>query len=254
MSTDDTLGGAGSDVRDLVGAYALDAVDDVERRAVERLVARDPRAAQELAELRATAALLGAASAAEPPVGLRADVLSRIRGVPQVPAARAAEPAAAVAPPAARRPRRTTTWLAIAATALGAAAIPTALALQQARQTEQAEQSAQAIADLLADPRATVVRADVTGGGTAVGVLTDDRALFTATGLVEPGEGQEYQLWILRDGEALPRAVMPDDDGRVRALADGYRAGDALAVTVEPAGGSQQPTTTPLVVLEPAAA
>ncbi|MBX9244759.1 hypothetical protein ICW40_08035, partial [Actinotalea ferrariae] len=51
------------EVRDLLGAYALDAVDDLERRAVERLVARDPEAAAELAELRATAAELGAASA-----------------------------------------------------------------------------------------------------------------------------------------------------------------------------------------------
>ena len=38
------------DVRDLLPAYALDAVDDVERRAVERLLAADPDARRELDE------------------------------------------------------------------------------------------------------------------------------------------------------------------------------------------------------------
>ena len=52
-----------TDVRDLLGAYALDAVDDVDRRRVERLLAADPGAAREVDSLRATAAMLGAAAA-----------------------------------------------------------------------------------------------------------------------------------------------------------------------------------------------
>lgn len=263
---DDPAGGTGrptgddGDVRDLLAAYALDAVDDVERRAVERLVERDEDAARELAELRATAAVLGSASSAAAPVALRADVLDRVARTPQVPvrAAAAAASARGAAPPAApsasSRPRRTTMWLAVAATAIGAAAIPSVLAIQQAQETQRVEAQARAVADLLADPGAVVVRADVTGGGTAVGVLADDRALFTATGLTEPGTGTEYQLWILRDGVALSQGVLPDDAGRVRAVADDYRPGDLLAVTLEPAGGSEQPTTEPVVVLEPAPA
>jgi anti-sigma-K factor RskA len=320
VSTDD-------DARALLGAYALDAVDDVERREVERLLERDADAAREVAGLQATAALLGAAGSTQPPAALRADVLAAISRTRQVPAVddaavdhtasdhtasdhtasdhtasdhtasddTAVTPGLVVdhgsptAPPtprpttaatpfptssptdapsvvpgtepgapipitsarSARTPRRSTTWLAIAATALGAAVVPSVLAVQQAQRGDRAEQQAQAVAELLADPDATVVRADVTGGGTAVGVLADERALFTATGLDEPGAGREYQLWILRDGEALPEDVMPDDDGSVRALADDFRPGDALAVTVEPAGGSQTPTTDPVVVLTP---
>lgn len=277
MSTDDVTRAdetGGGDVRDLLGAYALDAVDDLERRAVEHLVQRDADAARELAELRATAALLGSAVSAAPPPALRADVLGAITRVPQaatdVRSSTAPERAAAPAAPststsgaspgatggavvdlASRRPRRTTTWLAVAATALGAAAIPSALALQQAQRTQRAEQQAQVVADLLADPDAQVVRAEVEGGGTAVGVLADDRALFTATGLADPGEGREYQLWVIRDGEPLPDAVMPDDAGAVQAVTEGYRPGDALAVTIEPATGSQDPTTPAVVLLEP---
>jgi anti-sigma-K factor RskA len=281
MSADD-LTSSGSDVRDLLGAYAVDAVDDVERRAVERLVEHDADAAQELAELRATAALLGSAVSPAPPAGLRGDVLAQIRGTaqagPRAAGAPERRPGSAtsatsdVATPseiatpsgpagtseptslAARRSRRTTSWLAVAATVLGAAAIPSVLALQQAQQAQRAEQQAQAVAELLADPDALVVRASVEGGGTAVGVMADDRALFTATGMAEPDDGREYQLWVLRDGVPLPRDVMPDEDGQVRALTEDYQVGDLLAVTVEPEGGSQEPTTSPVVVLEPAEA
>ena len=288
MSTDDDA----RDLHDLLGAYALDAVDDVERRAVERLLERDPAAAREVAGLQATAAMLGSAGAAAPPAALRADVLAAIARTPQpaAPGDRAAggtvgpSATASLSPPVgapadpppgapadtptsapsdtpvplararSARTRRTTTWLAVAATALGAAVVPSVLAVQQAQRGERAEQQAQALTELLADPDATVVRADVAGGGTAVGVLTADQALFTGTGLPEPGAGREYQLWVLRDGEPLPADVMPDDDGSVRALTDDYRAGDGLAVTIEPAGGSQAPTTDPVVVLTPSEA
>jgi anti-sigma-K factor RskA len=238
MSTDDAPRGDRPDVRDLLGAYALDAVDDVEARTVERLVERDPDAARELAELRATAAVL--------------DAITRVPQVGADPARRGAKVSdSTVTELTPSRRRRTTTWLAVAATAVGAAVIPSGLAIQQAQQAQRAEQQAEAVADLLTDPEAQVVRAEVAGGGTAVGVLAGDRALFTATGLAEPGSGLEYQLWVIRDGEALPRDVMPDDAGAVRAVTDGYRPGDALAVTVEPASGSQQPTSEPVVVLEP---
>ncbi len=281
MTTDD-------DARDLLGAYALDAVDDVERRAVERLLARDPDAAREVAGLQATAATLGSAASTTPPAGLRADVLAAIARTPQAAAPeravvhedaaeravvhedtaeprdragadqhRGGQDAGPDAPVpitrarSARAPRRATTWLAVAATVVGAAVVPSVLAVQQAQRGDRAEQQAQAVTELLADPDVTVVRGEVAGGGTAVGVLADDRALFTATGLTEPASGREYQLWVLRDGAALSAGVMDDDDGSVRAVADDFRPGDALAVTVEPAGGSPSPTTDPVVVLAP---
>lgn len=264
--------GDGLDVRDLLGAYALDAVDDLDRRAVDRLVARDPEAARELAGLTATAAMLGSAVASPPPPGLRDAVLREIARTTQLPAdpaarrpasARTGAPVAATSPVRASSPAtegptrrasvpRRTVWLAVAATALGAAAIPGTLAWQQAQQTQRVEQQVQAFADLLADPSAVVVRAEVTGGGAAVGVLAADQALFTATGLDEPDEGKAYQLWVVRDGAARSVEVLADDDGRVRAIADDFAPGDALAVTIEPAAGSVQPTTDPIVLLSPA--
>lgn len=301
MSTHDDAGRP--DVRDLLGAYALDAVDDVERRAVERLVASDPDAAQELAGLRATAALMGSAVQTAPPADVRGAVLEAIRRTPQDGTAQGdaravtvdgvrdgrAEATAAVradderaageradderaaggvpgtavpdtagAGPVAPRPvtdlatrRRAPrpTWLAVAATALGAAAVPAGLAWQQAQEADRAREQAQVLAALLAEPGTEVVRGEVTGGGRAVGVLGTDQAVFTATGLDDPGAGKEYQLWVIRDGVALPDAVMPDASGQVRAVTDAFAPGDALAVTVEPSEGSQEPTTDPVVVL-----
>ncbi|WP_396031186.1 anti-sigma factor [Cellulomonas fimi] len=118
------------------------------------------------------------------------------------------------------------------------------------QQMERAEEQAQVVAELLADPDARVVRAGVEGGGTAVAVLSDDQALFTATGVADPGEGKEYQLWILRDGVPVGDVVMPDADGRVRAVTGAFAAGDALAMTIEPRGGSDEPTTEPVVMLD----
>ena len=71
-------------MRSLLGAYALDAVDPDERAAVEHLVATDPSAAAELAQLTAVAATLGDAVAGEPPAALRASVLAAITDVPQL--------------------------------------------------------------------------------------------------------------------------------------------------------------------------
>ncbi|UZN02832.1 anti-sigma factor domain-containing protein [Cellulomonas sp. S1-8] len=272
MSAHDDRDAGQPDVRDLLGAYALDAVDDVERRAVERLVASDPDAARELAELRATAALLGSAVQTAPPADVRGAVLEAIRREPQDRAAhgdgRAVriddERATAAVPDTAGvvsgDPRRVTDlatrrraprphWLAVAAIAVGAAAVPAGVAWQQAQEADRAREQAQVLAALLAEPGTEVVRGEVEGGGTAVGVLGTDRAVFTATGLDDPGAGREYQLWVIRDGVAVPDVVMPDASGEVRAVTDAFAPGDALAVTVEPSGGSQEPTTDVLVVL-----
>lgn len=61
----------------------------------------------------------------------------------------------------------------------------------------------------------------------------------------------EYQLWTLRNGK--PRSAgtfRPSSTGRIVVrLSGAFRSGDQVAVTVEPRGGSFQPTTTPLFAL-----
>jgi len=74
--------GVNPDARDLLGAYALDALDDTDAATVETLVADDRDAAYELHRLRGAAAWIGATEALEPPRDLRAQLLARAKDVP----------------------------------------------------------------------------------------------------------------------------------------------------------------------------
>ncbi|MBX9247071.1 anti-sigma factor, partial [Actinotalea ferrariae] len=143
-------------------------------------------------------------------------------------------------------------WLVpAAAVAVVALAVPTSIAWQQHERAVVAEQQAARLADLLAEPGTQLVRADVEGGGTAVAVLASDTGLLVAEGLPAPGEGRTYQLWAMRDGVPVPAGLFAPTSGAVQVAAEDYEPGDGLAVSVEPEGGSDQPTTTPVVVLIP---
>jgi len=77
-------------------------------------------------------------------------------------------------------------------------------------------------------------------------------ALLNATGLKPAPTGRTYQLWWIRDGKPVPSVtfqVRPDSAGIVRGVSvptDGELS--AAAVTEEPEGGSQQPTSPILLV------
>src|SRR5512133_731778 len=73
MSTDDTM------LDELLGAYALDAVDADEAVAVDEYLARAPDAAHEVARLRNAAAWIGATEALTPPPELHDTVLDAAR-------------------------------------------------------------------------------------------------------------------------------------------------------------------------------
>lgn len=266
------------DLRALLGAWAVDALDDDEREAVDALLARDPDAAREAAGLRATAALLGAAAARPVPADVRAATLAAAARTPQEPApgtvaddpattaARPAPvaPAAPAAPtrPAGRRDgtgpgrapvRRRRAWAAlVACLAVLAIGAPSVVAWQQAQRAAVAEARAERLGDLLAAPDARVLTGDVATGGRVVAVVTADEALLTAQDVADPGDGRVYQLWVMRDGTPVPAGVAGVTGGGFAIGTADYRAGDALAVTVEPAGGSDAPTSDPVVVLAPA--
>lgn len=88
------------------------------------------------------------------------------------------------------------------------------------------------------------------GPGGAEGVIasTDSGAIFVALDLGEAPSGTEYQLWLMKDGVPVPDTTFDVTDAVVivetdRSI-DGY---DGAAVTVEPEGGSEQPTTDPVM-------
>ena len=78
------------DIHALAGAYALDAVDDLERAAFDRHLRDCSSCATEVGELRETAAWLTHTVAETPPPRLREAVLAGIASTPQERAKRSA--------------------------------------------------------------------------------------------------------------------------------------------------------------------
>ncbi|MFE5342530.1 anti-sigma factor domain-containing protein [Isoptericola sp. NPDC056578] len=241
MADDD----ATRDAWDLLPAYALDAVDDLERRAVERLLESDPDARRALDEYQDVVAAFAVEH--EPPAHVRDAVLARVAGMPQA-AARGAAPDAPATP--AVRPRRRWGLVAAAAAAVVAVAVPTTIAVQEHREAVRLEAQADRVAQMLADPEARLVTAPVEGGGEATALVSGGDVLVSAEGMPAPGEGHDWQLWIVADDTPVSAGLMPTASGGVsRALVEGG-AGHVVAVTLEPAGGSAQPTTDPVLAIE----
>ena len=74
--------GVTPDDRELLGAYALDALDDHEVAAVEALLERDPDAVLEVERLREAAAWIAATEALAPPRDLRSQLFARAQALP----------------------------------------------------------------------------------------------------------------------------------------------------------------------------
>lgn len=265
--------------RDLLGAWALDAVDDGERAEVERALAGDNEMACEARELRETVSMMAESDALDPPEHIRQAVFARIQDA----AADAdsdsrsdsdSEGTEQEEPQSRRtvrddraelvRMRRRRQWwgLAAAAAVVVAIAIPTGVAVNQADRADQAEQlagqaeqqagaaqqQAELMMDALADPAAEVVGEDLPDGARTAAVLGEDSAVFTAQGMTELQQ-QDYQLWVLEGEQAVSAGVMDWNEGRLTAQVEQFPTDAALAVTAEPEGGSEQPTSDPMVVL-----
>lgn len=240
-------------VHDLAGAYALDALDDAELKRFERHLRRCPVCTEDVRRMTSTATALAVAAAAEPPPGLKQRVLAAAATTPQLPPLPPA--------PAKHRPGRQRTrsdWfprLAIGVAAVGVAAA-VALAVvtvstQDRLDTVQAQN--QAIAAVLSAPDAQITSAAVSVGGraTVVSSYAQQKMIFTSSGLPQLSNAKVYELWFLSTGAARPAGLLPQPtDGKTApVLASGLTAADKVGVTVEPAGGTSSPTTTPILVM-----
>lgn len=91
---------------------------------------------------------------------------------------------------------------------------------------------------------------ELAGTGDSKGhmVPTKNGALFVAARLPEPPDGRTYQLWALRNEEPSSLGTFDVEEGeavvRIENPVEGF---DAMAVTIEPAGGSEEPSTPPVL-------
>ena len=236
------------DLHTLTGAYALDAIDGGERDRFERHLHRCQPCEQEVRGLHETAGRLAVAVARVPPPRLKERVLGAAARTRQLP------PAAAERP----QPRIGRSWLPRVAVAFGAVGVAAALVLAFAlsstqRQLDTARAQDKAISAVLTAPGARIVTARATVGGTGTVVVAGSqrKLIFTAAGLPQLSAAQVYQLWLLGPPGTRSAGLLPPATGGRTApvLAAGWQPGDRVGVTVEPAGGTAQPTTTPILVM-----
>jgi anti-sigma-K factor RskA len=259
-----------ADIHALSGAYAVDAVDDIERAEFERHLATCADCREEVASFRDTTLHLGMLMSATPPERLREQVLRDIAKVrPLAPAvsreagdrieATSRERSATQDPDAPSAPsrvsrlsdarRRRNRWFASAAAviALGGGA---ALAVTQpwnsssqvqnniAAQVQQAP-DAQRYQQTLADgSTVTVVRSESVG-----------RAVLVTENLAAAPSGKTYQMWLQAPGGSFVSAgLVPPGSNQTVVLEGDAASAQGAGVTVEPSGGSPQPTTTPIAL------
>jgi anti-sigma-K factor RskA len=239
------------DLHSLSGAYALDALEvGAEHDRFTRHMSRCQSCAGEVRGFREVATGLAFAAATEPPPELRDRVLTAVARTRQVPPE--------VKTHARPRPRAWVPWVPWLSGAIATASIVVAVLFGFAQAHTQQELSQvqaenQAISLLLSAPKAKLLTHTVTRGGVATVVLVADRhelAVIT-NGLPALPSGKVYQLWLIGKTKIVSAGLLPSaNSGRTRpVLASGVVKGDTLGLTVEPAPGSAQPTTTPILAL-----
>ncbi|AXH95576.1 anti-sigma factor [Ornithinimicrobium avium] len=228
------------DLHDLAVGYALDALDLQERRSFETHLDGCAACRAEVAELQEAAADLSAGLESAPPPDLRGRILSQVQ-TEQVQTHQAPDRAAGRHRSSDRR-----RWLAAAAAVLvvaGGWGASQLLSGQEdpAHRIVQAQDAQEHEADT-ADGELIVITS----------AAEDAAVLQVPDRLTAPPEGSVYQAWYVGpDGDArsaglLTPAVL-DTGETVLEGSPGDAA--AVALTVEPSGGSDQPTSEPFAVV-----
>lgn len=244
-----------TDLHRLTGAYALHALSEDEGDAFERHLVECEACAQETVELRETAVRLGLAVATRPTPELRAQVLRRIRAVRQE---KPGTPGQVSPVRAGLRARALSRWALAAclaaAAVLGGTTVWQHQQAQEARdQVRRATQAAEEIAAVLASPDARTRAAELAGGatGTVTVSRSRDRAVFAVAGMASPPSGKVYQLWFDDGGTMRSAGLMTPGRSEQTVLMRGsVDEAAGMGITVEPGGGSEQPTSAPIALMD----
>jgi len=229
------------EIHALSGAYAVDALDDIERAQFERHLAECAECRAEVESLRSTAGLLAETTATTPPEGLRERVLTDITTVRPLPPA--------VGKDAAPRRRFRLAPLAAAAAVIAAVAAGGIViadpfgddssqvqvsAVDQVLQAKDAERYTKAIDG----SEATLVRSP-----------SLNKAVLVTQDMAPPPDGKVYELWLDHEGVGMVPAGLMAQGGEQEILLNGDPATALGAgITIEPAGGSTKPTLPPVTL------
>lgn len=227
------------DIHDLSGAYALDALDDLERARFEQHLARCPTCQRDVAEFRRTTTHLGRYAAEAPPAHLRASILGAVTETRQD------RPIVDLA-----TARRRAPWIAAAA-GIAAALVIGVLSLQLLDTRGRLGDTESLAAVLSAADAVTVPLHGEGGSGRMVWSPSHGRSVLVLDGMPDMADDRALQLWYVVGDEQIPAGVYRPEGHRVVAEAGDMPDGiEAIGVTEEAASGSTVPTGPMLVVGE----
>jgi anti-sigma-K factor RskA len=222
-------------------AYVLGALPEQERRELEEYLAAHPERQAEIDELGNVASLLALSPPEqEPSPELRRSIMDVVE--------------------AQRPPARTRSWLAgvrellsVRNLALGAAALLVIglfswnMLLQGQVQDLQGQ-----VASLQDSQESRMVALAGTGAAqraeAEVILLKDHKAVLMAEDMPRVPENKTYQIWVIEGDVPQPSGLFEADGDTVAAVVEKpLDEDDVIAITIEPDGGSQQPTTDPML-------
>jgi anti-sigma-K factor RskA len=219
---------------ELKDAFVLGALPDEERREFEEYLAAHPERQAEIDELGAVAGLLALSTQEqEPPPELRRSIMAVVE---------------AERPRAASGLARMREFLGIRSLALGAAALLViGLFIWNVILQEH-------IHDLQSQAPRNGRLVAFEGPGAArqarveVMILDGDRAVLMAEDMPPVPEEKTFQIWVIENDVPKPGGLFePREEWVVTSVEIPLDGADIIAVTVEPEGGSRQPTTDPML-------
>ncbi|WP_436792790.1 anti-sigma factor domain-containing protein [Actinospongicola halichondriae] len=237
------------EIAELLGAYALDAVDDDERVAVEAHLAECPRCAAEVADHREVAAML-AYSGAPAPEGVWSKIVDSLEEQPpalDLPGITTpSPPTSGVDELAARRERRERRPLLLGAVAAALLVIGLVAGVAIGANDDPASPDSEFALDsidavarrVFNDPDAAKVTLSSPDGedlSATAAVESDGSGYLLGTSLPALGADETYQLWGVLDGTVVSLGVLGHSPDVVAFHLD--PATETLAVTIETAGG-----------------
>ncbi|MCW2783147.1 MAG: anti-sigma factor [Marmoricola sp.] len=228
-----------NEIHALSGAYAMDAVDDIERARFEQHLAECAACRAEVASLREAATLLLEMIPSDPQPALRARILDDITKVRRLP-----PQTAKVARPARRYFPR---LVAAAVTALVVGGGTVAVHPWTSDNTQQVS-----LADRVLTAHDAVRHEVKIGNGTAtlVNSASIGHAVVVTDGISNPPAGKAYELWLLIDGTMMPAGLLKSGHDTTMVLTGNSAHAAGAGITIEPKSGSEHPSLPAVGVVE----
>jgi anti-sigma-K factor RskA len=237
------------DIHALVGAYAVDALDEVERAAFERHLAGCAACRAEVEGLREAAAVIGASESQEPPAGLRDRVLADIENVRPLPPQ--AAPATEPEPEPGEGRRRWLRPALVAAAAVAVIAVGGGVIVAQPWADDTSQRQLTVAEQVRAADDAETFTQTLDDGAVATVIRSKslNRAVLVAENMEPAPEGRVYELWLDHEGVGMVAAGLMEEGEHEVVLEGDPATAIGFGITVEPAGGSEEPHGEPVVLI-----